>query len=191
MENRTIHKGDTIVVMTTKLPRKRDKSNSEYYAKNRRKGKVLRVKRSYSFRGKKAFEVKLDWQPIPKIYYEDEIVHIVDSPMRRYSVNQTGIIPIWRDSNGVKRCPDCGVELDESSRKVVCSKCKKTYSCRPYDRRRASTPAYKERRRLYCKEWRERKRAEGLCTRCGKREPEPGMVLCDICHLENAYNRNF
>ena len=49
-----LRKGDAIVVMKTKPRRKRESSNSKYYAKNRRKGVRVRCKNSYKHDGIKA-----------------------------------------------------------------------------------------------------------------------------------------
>lgn len=189
---RKINKGDRVVIVATKPPRKRKKSNPEYYAQSRSRFSGIVIKRSdkFKFRGIKAYEVLFKRFTNPKIYYEDEIVHILDSESRRESRNQYRTVKVWRDSRGVKRCGECGKELEEDSKRVWCANCTGKVAKRRHDSERGKREERREYRKNYCREWRRRKKKEGLCERCGKEAPEPGLTTCYKCRQETLYYRN-
>ena len=90
-------------------------------------------------------------------------------------------LDLYHARKAAGRCPRCGGKRDDNHK--LCA------ACREYQRKRAAANEEKltsegrvlrnKKRRGYQKAMRDRRRAEGLCVRCGK--PSEGKCFCREC----------
>ena len=91
-------------------------------------------------------------------------------------------------------CPECGTEFTtKNSLQIYCrtyvvmragyrdSRCRLRARGRRYDRKRSGSPDRIQRSR----DWRQKMREEGRCTRCGG-TPPPNLKVCHTCR-ENVW----
>lgn len=84
------------------------------------------------------------------------------------------------------RCVWCG-ERDAYTMngRALCAECceyRRALDCQRSEKRKAQIAAYQKERRIRLEE-------AGLCIKCGKREPRPGLKSCDVC-LEKYRGNN-
>lgn len=78
-------------------------------------------------------------------------------------------------------CAECHKEKAEDG-KTLCAQCRERKNLsRRGKPRKPLTPEQKARQYEYMKEWRNRKREEGICYHCGKEKALPGLKVCRVC----------
>ena len=84
----------------------------------------------------------------------------------------------------LKRCASCGQELAVNS-KWYCADCLQNQSDWHYNWYHSLSPEEKEtfllKKGNNQRSLRERRKAEGICTTCGKRKARTGKVSCALC----------
>lgn len=89
----------------------------------------------------------------------------------------------WYQEGGI--CPRCGKELLYGQEKN-CLEC----SAKGYEQYlKRDKEHFNEVHRKWAKEKYERDKANGICTRCGKRKADGGYFTCGICRAKNRANR--
>lgn len=81
----------------------------------------------------------------------------------------------WYREHGL--CPACGSNRD--SEYLYCLACRRHNA--DYQRNNTPTERTREMRRRVSAEWYQRKKSEGICTKCGKRPAMSGRTWCSIC----------
>lgn len=91
----------------------------------------------------------------------------------------------WYKANGI--CVHCGQE-NAVQGQTLCFRCRE--KVREANRRyyAHNRDKHKERTNRQGKERTEERRAQGICTKCGRRKPETGRARCAVC---NARNRRY
>src|SRR4030042_5315845 len=99
-------------------------------------------------------------------------------------------------------CPECGdIFIPNSLTQIYCNKkgsmnrslCGNVVGERKRYLKEREDSKYDKRRMMRnksIKEWRLRKKNEGLCSRCGKRKPHTGYKVCEICRNKIELHRN-
>lgn len=181
-----LKEGERIRVMDSKPIRNREKTIAKTYVKRKEQGVIVSRKENLDHKCIRAFEISLNILKNNLIAYEDEIIHILDTIPYSHLKNQHGIINFYRDRDGIKRCPECGKEIGEYvPKKYCCDQHRKLAVERAYFRRRRMED--KDRREYvkeFARKWREKKKEEGLCSRCGKNRPIDGYLCCWECRRD-------
>lgn len=84
----------------------------------------------------------------------------------------------WYKSNGI--CVRCRKKAAEPGR-VMCTACSEVARLETRERLHNSTPEQKANRSTSHKNWYEYRKAQHICTRCGKLPPVENRTLCESC----------
>ncbi len=113
------------------------------------------------------------------------------TPWNKYKIIYGKVRGKWRYIirwvSSEMQCPECGKWfLQKRSSQVYChGGCGDNIKYRKYNAKRRGDAEYNEYNKKYCKEWRDRKRDEGFCTRCGGINDGEGS-LCSKCLIETT-----
>jgi len=128
----------------------------------------------------RAFKARMKGRKKDHIFWESELRYTNPSTV---ASNQLGQHRPWIDASGVKRCPECGKKIEEGRKKYCSVKCRVTVGNSRHDANRANNEERRTHKMLNSRKWREKRREEGRCTRCGGELIE-GYSTCWKCRDE-------